>query len=93
MVTAPCLAQSVTLRFFAKALGVLALSTVVAVLLLTYGQPYIEPHVSPYLETVSCQRCGPVPRRNYDWEIGSSPGLFSPGCGCGPDSGRLSARL
>ena len=41
-----------TLRFFAKALGVLALSTVVAVLLLTYGQPYIETYVSPYLETI-----------------------------------------
>ena len=41
-----------TLRFLAKALGVLALSAVVAVLVLTYGQPYIETSVLPYLETI-----------------------------------------
>lgn len=35
-----------------RALGILALSAVAAVLLLAYGQPYIETYVTPYLEKI-----------------------------------------
>ena len=40
------------LGFTAKTLGVLGLSAAVAFLLLTYGRPYTDAYVKPYLEKI-----------------------------------------
>ncbi len=40
------------LGFIAKALGVLAVSATVAFLLLSYGRPYTDAYVKPYLEKI-----------------------------------------
>ena len=46
------------LGFTAKALGVLGLSAAVAFLLLTYGRPYTDAYVKPYLEKIRAELHG-----------------------------------